>query len=234
MWWRIIIPFLSAGLLLSGCGSEKTEITSYPVNEPQMSSSVGLDSMAESETIDASSSSIEKAGGTTLSDTDGTIDVTRVDITFDYDRVPGQASKQLAVWIEDSDGNVVKTLYVSNFTGRARGYEKRKDALNHWVSAAKPEEMTDDEIDAVSGATPDDGSQRFSWDLTDEEGRTVPAGVYSIYLEGTLFWSSNVVYKGSIDLTDSKPGVLDVQEERSEPGNKTNETMILNVRMEAI
>lgn len=48
-----------------------------------------------------------------------------VEIEFDFARMPTIASNQVAVWIEDQNGSHIKTLYVTDFTARRRGYEKR-------------------------------------------------------------------------------------------------------------
>ena len=157
-----------------------------------------------------------------------------VSIDFEYLRMSGKASNQVAVWVEDENGKLVKTLLVTDFTAGRRGYETREDALNHWVAAAEPGEMSDGEIDAVSSATPQTGTQHCSWDLTDENGQRVPDGRYCIRLEGTLYWSSNVLYTGMIDLKETAPGELEITIERSEPDNTVNEAMIQNVRMSAM
>lgn len=153
-----------------------------------------------------------------------------VSITFDTTHMNTPASNQYAVWIEDSDGNLIRTIYVSDFTGNRRGYERRKDALNHWVNKADPSDMTDEQIDAVSGSTPEDGSHTFIWNLKDDNGNMVPAGIYQIKVEGTLYWSGNVVYTGLFD-TEHPDEKISVSEERSEPDNHTNEMMITNVKM---
>jgi len=154
-----------------------------------------------------------------------------VSIDFDYIRMSGMASNQFAVWIEDSDGNVIKTIYATDFTAGRRGYKNREDTLSHWVKAAEPEEMDESEIDAVSGATPQSGHQHFEWDLTDDEGQRVSDGQYYVKLEGTLFWSSNVVYIGVFNAEEAGEDELELLTERSEPDNTDNENMIQNVRM---
>jgi len=154
-----------------------------------------------------------------------------VSIDFDYMRMSGMASNQFAVWIEDSDGNVIKTIYATDFTAGRRGYSNREDTLSHWVKAAEPDSMDETEIDAISGATPQSGHQHFEWDLTDDEGQRVSDGQYSVKLEGTLFWSSNVVYTGVFSAEEAGEGELELLTERSEPDNTDNESMIQNVRM---
>ena len=156
--------------------------------------------------------------------------ISEVEISFDYARMSTHASNQIAVWVEDADGKLVKTIYVSDFTAGRRGYEKREDALNHWVLAADPTAMSDDEIDAISRATPQAGRLTYSWDLTDESGNRVPEGRYFVKAEGTLYWSSNVVYSADVSTTASE-GSLEVTETRSEPDTHDNEDMITGVEM---
>lgn len=156
-----------------------------------------------------------------------------VSITFDTTHMNTPASNQYAVWVEDSDGNLIRTIYVSDFTGNRRGYERRKDALKNWVAKADPQNISDAEMNAISGSTPEDGSHTFAWDLKDNDGNMVPAGIYQIRVEGTLYWSGNVVYTGFFD-TEHPEKKISVSEERSEPDNHTNETMITNVEMKGI
>lgn len=160
-----------------------------------------------------------------------TENITGVEVSFEFSRMSTPASNQVAVWVEDASGNVIRIIYVSDFSGARRGYLKRKDAVSHWVAAAKPDTLSDEQIDAVSGASLQDGIQSFVWDLTDDEGNTVPAGIYTVKLEGTLFWSSSVVYTGIVDIQNDKSGEIEVIEERSEPDNTENEEMIQNVKM---
>ena len=154
-----------------------------------------------------------------------------VSIDFDYKSMSGFASNQFALWVENGDGEVVKTLFVTDFTGVKRGYKKREQSLNHWVSVAKPAQMSDSEIDVISGATPKAGAQHFTWDLTDKDGKKVPASKYFIKLEGTLFAGSNAVYTGTIDTSKAASGPIDVVLERSEQATTKNETMLQNVKM---
>ena len=142
-------------------------------------------------------------------------DITGVKISLDYNRMSTHASNQIAIWVEDANENLVKTIYVSDFTAGRRGYENRKEALSHWVAAAKPAEMSDTEIDAVSSATPDTGKLSFLWDLTDDKGNRITDGIYKIKVEGTLYWESNVVYSAEVS-TVSPEGELNVMVARSD------------------
>lgn len=120
-----------------------------------------------------------------------------VAITFDFSKQSGYASNQFAVWIEDANGKLVKTLYVTQFTANG-GYEKRPDAIPVWVERSGI--AKDTALDANSGATPKSGSLRYVWDLTDETGARVADGTYMFYVEGTLRWKNHVLFSGEIDL----------------------------------
>ncbi|MBR6216228.1 MAG: DUF2271 domain-containing protein [Spirochaetaceae bacterium] len=76
---------------------------------------------------------------------------------------------QFAVWLEDSDGNFVSTLYVTERAGRENWImspkEGRPESLPVWYSASKQEGVTSkaasadegQQLDAVTGATPKGG-----------------------------------------------------------------------------
>lgn len=69
------------------------------------------------------------------------------------------------------------------------------------------------------------------WDLTDASGKRVPDGKYFIKVEGTLYWSSNVLYSAQVDLAGGSLRVSETRQERSEKGNSRNAGMIQNVRI---
>ena len=120
-------------------------------------------------------------------------------VTFDYARQSGSASNQHAVWIEDLDGNVVRTLYASRWTASG-GYRTRPDSIALWAQRAGLANMASAEVDALSGATPGSGPLTYAWDLTDADGNTVPPGDYAFFVEGTLRWRNFVLYSGVITL----------------------------------
>jgi len=120
-------------------------------------------------------------------------------ISFDFNRQSGPASNQHAVWIEDMDGNVVRTLFASRWTADG-GYRRRPDSIALWAQRAGLANLTSAKVDAVSGATPATGHQSYTWDLTDAGGSTVPPGDYIIFVEGTLRWKNFVLYSAMITL----------------------------------
>lgn len=135
-----------------------------------------------------------------------------VELSFNYQKQSGAGSNQWAVWIENSEGKVVRTLYVSKFTtqGRAmggqerrRGYTFRPTCVPTWVKNAGAEQMTDEQIDAVTGATPSQsGIQTYTWDFKDASGKEVPAGDYKLCFEATLYFNSIILYSGSFSTKD--------------------------------
>ena len=174
------------------------------------------------DTVTAAGSSEETAAG-----------ISSVTVSFRYRHMSTHASNQIAVWVEDESGKVVRTIMATDFTAARKGYLNREDALSHWVSAASPADMTDEEIDAISSATPNAGDLEYVWDMTDDKGNRVPEGRYTIKIEGTLYWSSNALYTAEIDTENTAEGELEYEEIRSEPDNTENADMITDLRITA-
>ncbi len=137
---------------------------------------------------------------------------TYLEVAFNYQRQETHGSNQFAVWIENEAGEVVKTLFVTHFTAKGRvhgdeelvrGYIKRPYCVPTWVKDVKAEELSDEQMDAISGATPQEsGLKTFTWDFTDQEGNKVKAGTYKVFVEATLFDPSSVLYTGSFSTKD--------------------------------
>ncbi|HEX9971103.1 MAG TPA: DUF2271 domain-containing protein [bacterium] len=92
-----------------------------------------------------------------------------------------ELAPQSAVWIEDKNGNFVKTVYVSGFSGHAK--EKQAN-LTDWAKASKFRDT-----DAVTAASIDVGHHIYVWDLKDHQGKQVKAGEYVVKVE-VAFWPS--------------------------------------------
>ena len=170
----------------------------------------------------------------------GTKKASSVELSFNYLKKSGPGSNQYAVWIENSEGKVVRTLFVTKFTtqGRAmggqerrRGYTFRPTCVPTWVKNAGAEQMTDEQIDAVTGATPaQSGVQTYTWDFNDAQGKAVPAGSYRIILEATLYNNSIVLYSGSFSTTD-KAGAIALTSKLTEE-DEQHKDMITEVKAE--
>lgn len=121
-------------------------------------------------------------------------------VTFDYEKQSGHASNQFTVWIEDADGNFVKTLYATRFTANG-GYQNRPDSIPMWVSKSGLASMSKPEVDAITSATPKAGELSYTWDLT-ANGNAVPPGEYRFFVEGSLRWKNRVLYSGAVEIGD--------------------------------
>ena len=131
-----------------------------------------------------------------------------LEISFNYTKQAGPGSNQYAVWIENTQGQVVKTLFVTEFTSKgrsrdgsrpARGYTYRTSCVPTWVKHVDAENLTDEQMDAFTGATPaQSGIQTFTWDFTDQAGQPVPKGNYRFYVEATYNGASVVTHCGEV------------------------------------
>ena len=161
-----------------------------------------------------------------------------LEVSFNYQRQQGPGSNQYAVWIENEKGEVVKTLFVTSFTtkGRTRGneqpmrgYIKRPACVPTWVKSARANNLTDQQLDAVTGATPQaSGIQTFIWDFTDQQGKTVQKGTYKVFVEATLFNASTITYSGSFS-TQDKAGNVTLTSMFTEPDEK-HKDMVTDVK----
>lgn len=223
----------SALLGLAGCAGPQPAASSEGCDGTKTSDRPAESDSSSSTSSQATDAPEPAAGGETPSEA-GAADASAflpalATVEFDYLRSSTPASNQMAVWAEDAGGALVKTVFVTDFTARRRGYRVREDAVRQWVSKADPESMDDDGIDAVSSATPVGGRLSYGWDFTDEDGARVPDGVYRLVLEGTLFWGSNVRYEAVLDIANLRPGAVVVEEIRSQPDESTNSGMLSNV-----
>jgi hypothetical protein len=90
---------------------------------------------------------------------------------------------QTAVWIEDKEGNHIKTLYVSGFSGFAR---EKQVVLPHFAK------QTGFETDGTTAASIDWGKHTYAWDLTDHAGKKVKTGTYKVVVE--ISWWPSMKY----------------------------------------
>jgi len=86
-----------------------------------------------------------------------------------------ELAPQTAVWIEDAEGNFVKTLYVSGFAGYVK---ERQINLPVWGNSS---DFVD--VDGVTGASIDVGDHIYVWNLEDHTGKRVKSGKYVAKVE---------------------------------------------------
>jgi len=119
-------------------------------------------------------------------------------IIFDYEKLSGWASNQFAVWLEDTDGNHIHTLYATGWTAGG-GYDKRDMSLPVWVEKSGVADMEKTAVDAISGASPGTGQVSTGITINPDE---LPYGEYRFFVEGTLRWNNHVIYSGVITIGD--------------------------------
>ena len=123
-----------------------------------------------------------------------------VQINFDYTKRDGFSSNQIAIWLEDANGNYIKTIYITDFTGRKSGWKKRNQSLSNWQKKSNAIKMSQADIDAVSKATPKQGNVNIIWDCKDNNGKLIKDGNYKIVVEATIYQDNNVLYTAEINI----------------------------------
>ncbi len=80
----------------------------------------------------------------------------------------------------------------------------------------------------MTGATPRAGTLSYTWDGTDENGDMAAKGTYTVYVEGTLYWTSSVLFHGDFEFggeaQENIPMISDYTEDET-----TNRDMLTNV-----
>ena len=154
-----------------------------------------------------------------------------VEISFVFNRQTGSSSNQYAVWVEDSSGSLVKTLYATRYTANG-GWERRPQSIPLWVSKSGLSTMPKKDIDAFTSATPRTGSLSYGWDGTDKNGNRLAAGEYRIFLEATLRGENRVLYSASVTLGSGSGSPVEAQVRAEYFGSSTRERgMIEGVRV---
>lgn len=92
-----------------------------------------------------------------------------------------ELSPQVALWVEKENGDYVKTIYVSGFSGYVK---ESQIVLPKWAQRSN---FVD--ADAVTSASIDIGEHCYVWDLIDINGRRIANGKYIVNLE-VNFWPS--------------------------------------------
>jgi tetratricopeptide (TPR) repeat protein len=88
---------------------------------------------------------------------------------------------QTAVWIEGKNGEFIKTVYVSGFSGYAK---EQQINLPKWSDSS---DFSD--VDGVTAASIDVGHHIYVWDLMDRSGKRVAPGEYVVKVE-VAYWPS--------------------------------------------
>ncbi len=102
----------------------------------------------------------------------------------------GARRPYVAVWVEDGEGKRVRTVTV---WGNAAKY---LPDLPEWWKIAKQDPQL---AGTVTRATRAAGSYRIAWDGLDDQGKALPAGTYTIFLEVARQHGSHAIESGKID-----------------------------------
>jgi hypothetical protein len=98
-----------------------------------------------------------------------------------------------AIWLENSKGELVKTLFVS---GELSATEyKMGNACPDWLKVAHWDKMDKADVDAATGATPNVGGGSLSFDVN-ELG--LEPGTYQFRMEVHITEDYNILFRGPI------------------------------------
>jgi hypothetical protein len=132
-------------------------------------------------------------------------------------------SDQMAIWLEKPDSSYVKTLFLSEYLSYG-GF--RVDGIcNDWSSKASWENVSVEEFDAVTAATPSAGEVKLKLECP---AGIVPDGQYIILLEVHLVDQYNELYSGTLNLGGKKTECSMEVSYRPEPCAKKTEGDILS------
>jgi hypothetical protein len=120
-------------------------------------------------------------------------------ITYTWTRIQSHGSNQIAVWIEDIKGNHICTLFATKFTTTG-GYVKRPLSLSEWTAKFDLKNASKEEVDAVTGATPQSGQQIITWNCKDKSSNALPAGTYIVRMEANIHDADKMFFKGEIGI----------------------------------
>ncbi len=139
-------------------------------------------------------SGVTSAGGEATS-SGGSATAEGVQIAFTYSAQasgggPGGMVRNpyIAVWIEDSDGALVKTVSLWHLQN---GQDRWLSELSQWYQAAQG-------VETNSSATRAPGTYTVVWDLTDSSGAAVKKGTYTVYIEALREHGSHSLVSGEL------------------------------------
>lgn len=120
-----------------------------------------------------------------------------LNVSFDLnDREEYPRSDQLVIWLEKPDGTFINSLFVSEYLSYG-GYND-PDICPDWTTKANWEEASQEEFDAVTGATPSIGPVQMELTLPVDQ---LPKGDYNIFIEVHQTADYNELYSGSLRIS---------------------------------
>jgi len=105
----------------------------------------------------------------------------------------------LAIWIEDQDKIPVRTLTVLYRRNEARFLAD----LRAWYRGDRLRAMAEgtDILGSVSSATRAPGRYTFKWDMKDQQGKLVPAGTYTVFIEAAREHGTYQILRQAMDFS---------------------------------
>jgi thiamine biosynthesis lipoprotein ApbE len=109
-------------------------------------------------------------------------------VNFEINRPDGETGRYrrpyVAIWVEDKDGNSVRTLTLWVSMGGAGPFQWLPD-LKRWYTQDKERKRRDKKelFFTISRPTRPPGKYKVIWDGKDDHGKVLPAGEYTVYVE---------------------------------------------------
>jgi hypothetical protein len=154
----------------------------------------------------------------------------KFDISFNLNNIQSFVpSNQIAIWLEMPDSSYVRTLFLSEYLSYG-GYNIREICYD-WSSKTKWDEVTKEEFDAVTSATPRVGEVRLKLECP---ATLVPEGKYLIFIEVHLVNEYNELYSGELTISGKKNVTdLKVNYRPEKYPKKTEGDILSNVKVTA-
>ena len=108
-------------------------------------------------------------------------------------------SCQMAIWLETPDSSYVRTLFLSEYLSYG-GYNL-PEICSEWSSKSKWDEVTKEEFDAVTAATPSVGDVELKLQCP---AGLIPVGKYLVFIEVHLVDEFNELYYAELEITGKK------------------------------
>lgn len=125
-----------------------------------------------------------------------------IELSFRMNKVEAlTSSDQMVVWIEKPDSTFIQTLFISEYL--AYGGFNISSVCPDWSGRSGWKEISKENFDAVTGATPTPGKITFKLKVPKDK---VPDGEYRVSVEVHLAENYNELYSGLINLSNKKCG----------------------------
>jgi hypothetical protein len=123
-----------------------------------------------------------------------------LEISFLFHKAEGVVpSYQIAVWLEDEAGKLVKTLFVSEYLALAG--TSLETVCPDWVRQSNWDKVEDAEFDAVTRPTPPVDSNSLKFDCNQ---RKIVPGTYRFCVQAHIAEDYNILYRGKIEVGEDR------------------------------